>query len=80
MEVGVKLVGYLVEGMSVKTFEGLLDHKNPICEKCRSRCYALYLGGKKERMGDLFVCKDCNIIYTLPTKKKCEFTEVSDHD
>lgn len=66
----------IVEGMSILNFEGLLDHKNPTCEQCGSHCYALYRGGKKERMADLFVCKNCSILYTLPSKKKCEFTEV----
>jgi len=62
-------------GMIVKSFDGILDHKNPVCAKCNNRCYALYRGGKKERIGDMFVCKNCNIIYTLSEKKKCEFTE-----
>jgi len=65
----------LFQGMKMRTFQGLLGHKNPKCEECRGHCYALYRGGKKERMGDMFVCKDCNIIYTLSEKKKCEFTE-----
>ncbi len=81
MEDGKKMVENLtelpniVQGMSIRNFVGLLDHKNPTCEKCGSHCYALYRGGKKEKMADLFVCKNCNMLYTLPSKKKCEFTE-----
>jgi len=66
----------LFQGMKIRTFQGLLDHKNPKCEECTSHCYALYRGGKKEKMGDLFVCKNCDIIYALPDKKMCEFMEV----
>ncbi len=81
MEDGKKMVENteiprIVEGMSIRKFVGLLDHKNPTCELCGSHCYALYRGGKKEKMADLFVCKNCNFLYTLPDKKKCEFTEV----
>ena len=70
----------LTQGMNIEEFNGLLDHKNPKCSKCNCHCYTLYRGGKKERMGDMFVCKNCNIIYTLPAKKRCEFTEVSEND
>ena len=66
----------LIEGMKIRTFQGVLDHKNPTCEECNSHCYALYRGGKKEKMVEMFVCKNCNIIYTLPDKKKCVLTEV----
>ena len=58
----------------VKEFEGILGHKNPECEKCGNHTYALYQGGKKERLADAFTCKRCNIIYKL-LSKKCEFTE-----
>jgi len=60
----------IIQGMKVKTFSGILNHKNPTCEQCGSHCYALYRGGKKEKMADLFVCKNCNLLYTLPTTKK----------
>jgi len=66
----------IVEGMSIQNYVGILDHKNPTCERCGNHCYTLYRGGKKEKMVDLFVCKNCNILYSLPNKKKCEFTEV----
>jgi len=66
----------IVQGMNIRTFQGLLDHKNPQCEECSSHCYALYRGGKKEKMVEMFVCKNCNIIYVLPDKKKCVLTEV----
>jgi len=67
----------IIQGMKIKTFQGLLDHKNPKCETCEKPCYALYRGGKKERMADFFVCKHCSILYTLPNKKRCTFTEVT---
>jgi len=66
-----------VQGMTVKTFSGLLNHKNPNCENCGRHCFSLYQGGKKERLSELYVCKNCNILYALSTKKKCEFTEVN---
>ena len=62
--------------MVTRTFTGLLDHKNPVCPECRIRCFSLYQGGMKDRIKDLFICKNCKIIYKLPEKKKCEFTEV----
>ena len=61
--------------MTIKVFEGRLGHKNPECENCGSHTYALYRGGKKERLDDAFVCKACSIIYKLPNSKKCEFAE-----
>jgi len=61
--------------MKVKTFTGLLNHQNPSCEECGSHCFSLYSGGKKERVGDMYVCKNCKIIYSLPNSAKCEFTE-----
>ncbi len=67
-----RMVGQLAE---IRTFQGMLDHKNPKCESCTGHCYSLYRGGKKERMREMFVCQDCGIIYLLPTKKKCKFTE-----
>jgi len=73
MEVYCKMVA---SGMTIKVFEGKLGHKNPSCEKCGSHTYALYRGGKKERLDDAFVCKVCSIIYKLPTPKKCDFSEV----
>ncbi len=66
----------IIQGMKIRTFHGLLDHKNPTCTECSSHCYALYRGGKKEKTA-MFVCKNCSIIYTLSTKTKCEFTEVN---
>ena len=63
--------------MIIKVFEGRLGHKNPSCEKCGRHTYALYRGGKKERLDDTFVCKTCSIIYKLPTPKKCEFSEMT---
>ncbi len=48
---------HIVHGMKVKTFSGLLNHKNPTCEQCGSHCYALYRGGKKEKMADLLFAK-----------------------
>jgi len=67
--------GKIVQGMKIRTFQGLLDHKNPTCMECSSHCYALYRGGKKEKTA-MYICKNCNVIYTLPDQKKCEFTEV----
>jgi len=57
-------------------FEGILEHKNPKCSKCQSRCFSLYQGGAKERLEKIFICKKCNILYTLPEKKKCDLMEV----
>ena len=62
--------------MSIKTFTGLLEHKNPICPDCHLHCFSLYQGGKKERLGDLYICRNCQSLYELPDKKKCKFTEV----
>jgi len=66
----------LVQGMRVKTFDGILEHQNPNCEKCGAHCFSLYSGGKKERLTAMYVCKNCQVIYLLPNQKKCEFTEV----
>ena len=57
-------------------FEGILEHKNPKCSKCQSNCFSLYQGGAKERLEKIFICKKCNILYTLPEKKKCDYMEV----
>jgi len=65
----------LTEGVAIRTFDGLLKHKNPICPKCNRNCFSLYSGGVKEKLGELFICRFCKTIYTLPLKKKCEFTE-----
>ena len=62
--------------MTTKTFTGLLDHKNPVCPECKVPCFSLYQGGRKDKVEDLFICKNCQTIYQLPEKKKCEFTEV----
>ena len=67
----------IIQGMKVKTFSGILNHKNPTCDNCGRHCFSLYRGGRKERLPETFVCKNCNIIYTLPREKKCEFTEVN---
>jgi len=61
--------------MVTKTFTGLLDHKNPICPDCKIRCFSLYQGGKKDKVQEMFICKNCQTIYELPEKKKCEYTE-----
>ncbi len=68
------------QGMDVRTFEGILEHKNPICDECGNHCYSLYSGGKKERVSELYVCRNCKIIFTLPTKKQCEFTKEIQND
>ena len=57
-------------------FDGLLEHKNPKCTKCKSHCFALYQGGTKERMDAFFICKKCNILYKLPHEKRCDLMEV----
>jgi hypothetical protein len=72
MEVNCKMVASKI---TIKVFEGRLGHKNPLCEKCGNHTYALYQGGKKEKLDDAFVCKTCSIIYKLPTPKKCELVE-----
>ena len=75
MEVNCKMVA---SKMIIKVFEGRLGHKNPLCEKCGNHTYALYQGGKKERLDDTFVCKSCNIIYKLPNPKKCNLSEMNE--
>jgi len=60
---------------AVVVFEGILEHKNPKCPKCESYCFALYQGGSKERLEEFFTCKRCNILYKLPSEKRCDFTE-----
>jgi len=67
-------------GMQVKSFGGTLQHKNPICDECGSHCFSLYSGGKKERVTELYVCRNCKIIFTLPIEKKCEFTKEIQND
>ena len=56
-------------------FDGILEHKNPKCSKCQGYCFALYQGGRKERVEEFFSCKKCNILYTMPSEKRCEFME-----
>ena len=63
------------QGMQVMEFDGVLDHKNPKCNECGNHCFSLYSGGRKEKLTEMYVCKNCKIIYTLPQEKKCEFTE-----
>ena len=63
--------------METKMFLGVLDHKNPHCEVCSGHTMSLYSGGKKDRMSSTFLCSKCGIIYVLPPKKKCKFTEVT---
>ena len=46
--------------MKTVVFEGILEHKNPKCSKCQSRCFSLYQGGAKERLEKIFICKKCN--------------------
>jgi len=57
--------------MSIRIFDGELIHQNPICTECNIRCYTLYVGGKKDKIDDLYFCKKCKIIYKLPPNKKC---------
>jgi len=47
MEGGRKMVD---QEMETKTFQGLLDHKNPNCEVCFGHTMSLYSGGRKDRM------------------------------
>ena len=61
---------------NMRTFQGVLDHKNPRCESCSKHCFSLYRGGKKDRVEQIYFCKNCSIIYQLPNQKKCKFTEV----
>ena len=52
MEIDCKMVvSNIQDGMTV-IFEGKLGHKNPECEKCGNHTYALYQGGKKEKLND----------------------------
>ena len=57
--------------MSIRIFDGELIHQNPICTECNSHCYSLYIGGRKDKMQDMYFCKKCKIIYKLPQNKKC---------
>ena len=74
MECGRKMVG---QKMETKTFMGVLDHKNPNCEVCFGHTMSLYRGGKKDRMTETYLCTNCGVIYVLPDKKKCKFTELT---
>jgi len=67
----------MVASNTVVIFEGILEHKNPKCPKCESHCFALYQGGKKERMEEFFTCKKCNILYKMPLEKRCDLMEMS---
>ena len=58
-----------------KIFDGLLQHKNPICETCGVHCFSIYQGGKKDKVEDVFRCAKCNTLYHLSENKRCEFTE-----
>jgi len=76
MDRGSQMVEYKkLQSPSYRTFEGVLSHKNPKCEECGRHCYQLYSGGNKETVTELFQCRNCNILYTLPNKKRCVFTE-----
>lgn len=66
--------------MSVRIFDGELVHQNPNCTRCGSRCYTLYSGGRKDKVDGLYFCKKCKIIYKLPPKKKCKYSEVNTFD
>jgi len=74
MESGRKMVS---QQMETKTFQGLLDHKNPNCEVCFGHTMSIYSGGRKDRMPGMYLCNKCGVIYVLPSKKKCKFTEVT---
>ena len=72
MEVNWKMVA---STNTIVVFEGVLEHKNPRCSKCDSQCFALYQGGRKERVEEFFTCKKCNILYKMPLEKKCDLME-----
>ena len=61
--------------MSIRIFEGELTHQNPICMECNNHCYTLYIGGRKDKVLDMYFCKKCQIVYKLPSKKKCNLVE-----
>ena len=61
--------------MSIRIFEGELTHQNPICTECNNHTYTLYVGGRKDKVENMFFCKKCEIIYKLPTRKKCKDVE-----
>ena len=63
--------------MKTVVFEGILEHKNPKCSKCQSHCFSLYQGGIKQLLKETYICKKCNILYTLPDEKKCDYIGVS---
>jgi len=63
--------------MTLETYNGNLGHKNPTCPKCSNHCYTMYIGGNKERIAGFFICKNCNTVYQIPKKKRCEFKEVT---
>jgi len=33
------------------------------------------MGGRKDKVQDLYFCKKCKIVYKLPSTKKCEYGE-----
>jgi len=55
--------------MSIRIFEGDLICQHPVCTECNSHCYSLYVGGRKDRIKNMYFCKKCKIIYKLPTRK-----------
>jgi len=33
------------------------------------------MGGRKDKVQDLYFCKKCETVYKLPSTKKCEYGE-----
>jgi len=70
----------LDERYQAKDFHGYLEHKNPICEECGRHCYSIYSGGNKERVLDVYICRNCKIVFCIHDEKKCEFVGGKNHD
>jgi hypothetical protein len=58
--------------MKIRNFEGQLTHQNPVCTMCNGHCYSLYIGGRKDKISDVFYCKKCKIAYVVSEEKRCD--------
>ena len=61
--------------LKVRIYDGILTHKNPTCNQCGKVSNSLYVGGRKDRISNIFICEICSILYTLPQKPKCDIVK-----
>jgi len=56
--------------MKVRVYSGPLTPQHPLCTSCGIKTYAMYFGGRKDKISNLFYCKRCNTLYKLPNRKR----------